>query len=152
MSRQLIPVSIFSVITPWRQGIFFLGIDKYNGNIIVIIIFKRPVKMICLRCNAHFISKWATVFTVFLKENARKRATSVLQVNRSVLCQVTTCFRKIIMKLKELKKINWDADFIFYFLNQKGLNFLFLDWTKVILSLSIFHDNVSCRETKIPFK
>ena len=120
---------------------FFLGMDQYNSNIIIIIIFKRPVKMTWLSPFAHIIRKSATVFTVLLEQYARKRATSVLQVNRSVLCQVTTCVRKIIMKLKVLKKINWCW---FYF--------PFLYWTKVILSLSTFDDNVSCRETNIPFK
>ena len=141
----------FLLLLPGGRAFFFLGMDQYNSNIIIIIIFKRPVKMTWLSPLAHIISKSATVFTILLEQYARKRATSVLQVNRSVLCQVTTCFRKIIMKLKVLQKINC-ADFIFHFLNHIGLNFPFLDWTKVILSLSIFDDNVSCRETNIPFK
>ena len=96
----------FLLLLPGGRAFFFLGMDQYNSNIIIIIIFKRPVKMTGLSRIAHIISKTATVIMIFLDKYARKRATTVEQVNRSVLCQVTTCFRKIIMKLKELKKIN----------------------------------------------
>ena len=96
----------FLLLLPGGRAFFFLGMDQYNSNIIIIIIFKRPVKMTGLSRIAHIISKTATVIMLFLEQYARKRATTVEQVNRSVLCQVTTCFRKIIMKLKELKKIN----------------------------------------------
>ena len=95
----------FLLLLPGGRA-FFFGMGQYNSNIIIIIIFKRPVKMTGLSRIAHIICNTTTVIIIFLKKYARKRATTVEQVNRSVLCQVTTCFRKIIMKLKELKKIN----------------------------------------------
>ena len=118
----------FLLLLPGGRAFFFLGMDQYNSNIIIIIIiiFKRPVKMTGLSRIAHIISKTATVIIIFLDKYARKRATTVEQVNRSVLCQVTTCFRKIIMKLKELKKINW---WWFYYPFLKSYRFKFsISW------------------------
>ena len=68
MYVQFLPFNQQTVITPWWQGIFFLGMDQYNSNIIIIIIFKRPVKMTGLSCIAHIISKSAAVFTVLLEQ------------------------------------------------------------------------------------
>ena len=96
----------FLLLLPGGRAFFFLGMGQYNSNIIIIIIFKRPVKMNGLSRIAHTFCNTTTVIILFLKTYARKRATTVEKVNRSVLCQVTTCFRKILMKLKELNKTN----------------------------------------------